>query len=279
MAQDHANVIGGGAYIGDQALPVAKSLQVNGRAGFVHAFEPSPRVFAQLTHHVEINELTNVRTEQRALWERSGLDLKLQGGPALTSAFAEMPALTSTPEEMDEVQAEERGFTVPTVAIDDYVKERELTDVGLIMLDMEGAEQQALSGALGLLEKNYPGAPHIIFEVYSQDWGAGLSGVPLVQWLLSLGYDIFAIRDLQGHLSMAGRALEIISLKDIYIPNVPHGFNVLATKDPDLPARYGLMLVKDLSPKLLSDKNTYLQHPPRDPKLHMPLDGLGLGLF
>jgi FkbM family methyltransferase len=279
LAQDVSNVVVGGAYIGDQALPVAKSLKENARTAVVHAFEPSPRVYAQLLRHVDINRLPNIRTEHRALWGESAIDLKLQGGPALTSAFAEMPALTSTPEEMDEVQTEERGFTVPTVTIDDYMKERKLTDVGLIMIDMEGAEQQALSGASTLLKKTYPGAPHIIFEVYAQDWSGGLEGVSLVQWLLSQGYDIFAIRDLQGHLSMAGRALEIIPLKDAYIPNVPHGFNVLATKDKKLPARYGLTVAKNLSPKLLSDKNPYLEHPPKNPKLHMPVDGLGLGLF
>src|SRR5439155_15822627 len=103
------------------------------------------------------------------------------------------------------------------------------------MLDMEGAEQQALSGADGLLKKNVGDAPHIVFEVYNQDWSPGLSEVPLVKWLLSFGYEVFAIRDLQGHLSMAERDIEIIPLQDVYTPDVPHGFNVLATKEKELP--------------------------------------------
>lgn len=276
LALDAENVIVGGAYIGDQALIVAKEALVKGRNTAVHAFEPNPQVCDQLAHHVEINSLPNVKVRQQALWEHSGVELKLKGGPALTSAFADMAAATATEGEIADVEI---TFTVTTVAIDDYVQQHGLSRVGLIMLDMEGAEQQALSGANGLLTKNAGAAPHIVFEVYSQDWSAGLGEVPLVKWLLSFGYDIFAIRDLQGHFSMAGRDIEIIPLADVYTPDVPHGFNVLATKDKDLAEKYGLKVARKLSPKLLSPLNSYLEHPPRDPSLHLPQDGLGLGMF
>jgi hypothetical protein len=149
------------------------------------------------------------------------------------------------------------------------------------MLDIEGAEHRALTGAQGLLEKKYPEAPHIIFEVasYHTDWSRGLANTVSIHLLLSFGYDIFAIRDLQGHLSMADRALEIIPLDDIYIAEAPHGFNMLATKDKDLATKYSLTIVRKLSPKLLSPRNTYLPYPPKDQSLHLPHDGLGLELF
>ena len=268
LARDCANVIVGGAYIGDQALPVAQVLQTNGRNGFVFTFEPNPNVFKQLVRHIEINDLKNVRADQRVLWNHSGINLELQGGPALTSAF---PDVTQ--------QANEEVFTVATVTIDEYMQEHRITEVGLIMLDTEGAEETVLAGAQKLLGRQYPSAPHIIFEVYNQDWSEGLANVPLVKWLRSFDYEIFAIRDFQGNLSMADRPLEIIPLKDVYIANVPHGFNVLATKDKGVVEKYGLTLVRNLSPKLLSQKDTTLPYPPKDPAMHLPSDGLGLELF
>lgn len=268
LAKDCTNVVVGGAYIGDQALPVAKVLQSNRREGLLYAFEPHPKVFKQLIRHIEINRLANVKAEKLALWERSGIDLQLQGGASLTSAF---PDVTE--------QAEGEAFTVPTVALDEYLHRHHIDDVGLIMLDTEGAEETALAGAKALIGRPGPRAPHIIFEVYSRDWSRGLADVPLIGRLVSLGYEIFAIRDLQGNLSLANRALEIIPLNDAYIANVPHGFNVLATKHDDLAGQYGLTVVKNLSPKLLSDKDTTLPYPPKIPALHLPQDGLGLDLF
>lgn len=268
LARDCANVIVGGAYIGDQALLVAKILQSNGRKGFVYAFEPNPNVFRQLVRHIEINNLTNVKAEQQVLWETSGVDLELHGGPALTSAFPEVTQ-----------QANEDVFNVRTVTMDEYVEEFGIKEVGLIMLDTEGAEETALAGAQKLLTQPAPSAPHIIFEVYNQDWSEGLPGVPLIKRLLALGYEVFAIRDLQGNLSLRDRPLEIIPMKDVYIANVPHGFNMLATKDKDLAAKYDLTVVENLSPKLLSDKDTSLPYPPKVPELHLPSDGLGLEVF
>ncbi len=269
LAKDCLNVIVGGAYIGDQAIPVAKSLQANSRGGCVYAFEPSPQIVKQLIHNIEINKLRNIKAEQLALWDQGGVEMHLQGTPALASAFTEK-----------RVQ-DETAFTVLTTGIDEYTKEHGISSVGLIMLDTEGAEMQVLAGAQSLIGKTFPEAPHIIFEVHSDhvDLSVNLEKVPTVQYLLSLGYDVFAIRDLHGNLSMAGRAIEIIPVRDVYVAQVPHGFNMLATKDKDVVSRNDLMIARNVSPKLLSDKNIYLPYPPKDPSLHLPLDGMGLDLF
>lgn len=269
LAKHCGNVVVGGAYIGDQALPVGKSMQANGREKVVYAFEAAKEVFDQLVHHVKINKLQNVKAEQLALWNCSDLELQLEGTPALASAFVD---LDHNDNNIPKVQ---------TVTIDEYVQRQKISGVGLIMLDIEGGEEQALVGAQDLLKREYPEAPHIIFEVHTDylDWNVGLRNTTLLQFLLSFGYDIFAIRDLQGHISMADRPLEIIPLDDIYIADVPHGFNMIATKDKELSTKHKLTIVKNLSPKLLSEKDTYLPHPPKDPTLHLPQDGLGLELF
>ena len=269
LAKDCKNVVVGGAYIGDQALPVAKVLQTNGLNGFVFAFEPSPDAVKQFQRNIEINAIRNVKPERMALWDQAGIEMQFQGEPALVSVVSENEAQDGA------------SFNVVTTTISEYLKEQGETSVGLIMLDTEGAELQALSGAQPMLESESPEAPHIIFEVHSEhvDLRAGLGNVPTVKYLLSLGYDIYAIRDLHGHLSMEKRKIEIIPLEDVYVVNVPHGFNMLATKDKELVSRHGLVVAKNVSPKLLSPKNIYLPYPPKDPSLHLPLDGMGLDLF
>jgi FkbM family methyltransferase len=270
LARDCTNVVVGGAYIGDQALPVAGALQANGKGGCVYAFEPSPQVIEQLIRNIEINKMENIKAERLALWNQTGVEMQFYGAPALASAFSD-----------EAEQHDETAFKVFTTTVELYAKKHGVTDIGLIMLDTEGAELQVLAGAQNLLEKKFPEAPHIIFEVHSDhvDLSGKLENVPTIQHLLSLGYEVFAIRDLHGHLSMDKRSIEIIPMQDVYVAQVPHGFNMLATKDKELASRYGLTIARSVSPKLLSEKNIYLPYPPKDPSLHLPLDGMGLELF
>jgi len=269
LAKDCDIVIVGGAYIGEQVLSVSKNLQKSNEEGFVCAFEPDPSAYNSLIHHVEINKLPNIIAEQRALWDCSNGDIELKGEPSVAST------LTDRGDEEGEI------LKVRTVSIVDYIRKKEISGVGLIMMDIEGAEKQALFGCKSLLKQKYPKAPNIIFEVHSEyvDWSKGLKHTDIVQMLLSFGYSVYAIRDLQGHLSMEDRAIEIIPLDHVYLAEVPHGFNMIATKDKELAVKYDLTIVKDLSPKLLSEKNVYLPYPPKDFSLHLPCDGLGLQLF
>jgi hypothetical protein len=156
---------------------------------------------------------------------------------------------------------------VPSIAIDDYASSRQLRSVGLIMLDTEGGEHQALAGATGFLSREFPEAPHVIFEVHRSyvDWSGGLENTPVVRLLTSRGYAVFAIRDFHGNYNMAGRPIEIIPLNRIYLDGPAHGFNLLATKDPCLVQRLNLQVVEGVSPKLIVHK---------DPKLHHPIGGL-----
>jgi hypothetical protein len=202
------------------------------------------------------------------LWSESGVSLSIQGAPALTSAFPDMTQ-----------QTHEEIFRVATTTIDEYVERNRVEPVGLIMLDTEGSEEQALLGAQRLLSLPAASAPDIIFEVYSNEWSGGPGGLPLVRRLIEAGFHLFAIRDLHGNLSLADRPLEVVPIDTVYVPGVPHGFNLFATKKADVVARYGLTVVDHVSPKLLSDKDTTLPHPPDEPTMHLPSDGLGLGLF
>ena len=254
LGADARHVIVGGAYIGDQVLPVARAMAERDIGGVVHAFEPMQNPFDRLLHHLKINGITNVWAHQLALWDKSNVPLSVEGAPALAS---------SLPVSNEQGDA---GVAAQSITIDDYVARHRLPAVGLIMLDTEGGEEKALLGASKTLSRPFPESPHLVFEVHRSyvDWSAGLENTSLVNFVKTKGYAVFAIRDFHDNYAMAGRPIEIIPVDRIYLDGPPHGFNLLASKDPEIVSRLGLRVVENVSPKLLLHK---------DPALHHPLDG------
>src|SRR5215213_10464352 len=243
LADGATNVIVGGAYIGDHAVLLAKA-----SAATVHAFEPMKHAFERLVHHLKINQVGNAVAHELALWDRSSVKLHLEGHLALASS---VPASSGEGT---------NGQLIESITIDDYVSSHALSSVELIMLDMEGGEERALLGAQRTIDRF---SPNIVFEIHRNfvDWTAGLENTSVVTWLTSHSYDIYAIRDFHNNYPTAGFPIEIIPVARVYLEGPPHGFNVLATRDPDLVSRLGLKMVEDVSPKLLLEK---------DPALHFP---------
>ena len=70
---------------------------------------------------------------------------------------------------------------VPAITADDYVKEKGIARVGLMMLDTEGGEEKALRGARGILAR--PDAPNLVFEIHRNfvDWTNGLTPTPVIE--------------------------------------------------------------------------------------------------
>lgn len=255
LGAEAQHVIVGGAYIGDQALPIARAMAERGRGGVVHAFEPMGPPFERLLHHLKINGITNVRACRLALWDRSGVSLTVEGPPALASSVP------------GGVTPGGAGAAASSVTIDEYVESQGLAVIGVIMLDTEGGEEKALVGASKVLACPFPDAPHLVFEVHRSyvDWSVGLENTSVVKFVKSKGYTVFAIRDFHSNYAMEGKPIEVIPVDRVYLEGPPHGFNLLATKEPGLIQRLGLRVVEHVSPKLLLHK---------DPALHHPLDGL-----
>jgi FkbM family methyltransferase len=256
LARNASHAIIGGAYIGDHVLPIARVMAEDTPPGQVHAFEPMSHAFNRLLRNVELNQMQNVAANRLGLWDTSDTSLSVEGQLALASSVA-----------LDEEAAGEGDDVIKSVTIDDYVKSGGLERVGLIMLDTEGGEERALSGARTLLERAPGEAPNIVFEIHRHfvDWSNGLENTSVVKLLTSRGYTVFAVRDFHLNYPMAGQPIEIIPVDKVYLEGPPHGFNALATKDEGLIGRLGLRLVENVSPKLLLD---------RDPALHHPSGGL-----
>lgn len=256
LAANISQAIIGGAYIGDHVLPVAHVMAGTTPHGQVHAFEPMSHAFNRLLRNLELNNIKNVVANRLGLWDTSDTSLSVEGQLALASAVA-----------LEDEEGAQSDDVIKSVTIDDYVKTKQLSSVGLIMLDTEGGEERALKGARSLLELSPAEAPNIVFEIHRHfvDWSDGLENTSVVRLLTSRGYTVFAIRDFHLNYPMAGKPIEVIPVDKVYLEGPPHGFNALATKDSQLIHRLELRVVENVSPKLLLD---------RDPALHHPVGGL-----
>jgi FkbM family methyltransferase len=248
-----SNVVVGGAYFGDQAILIADQLQRSG-GGVCHAFEPDGDQADMLEHNARLNKLSNVRVNKVGLWSDCLTRLRLAGPDALATA------VPVTEAEVDQ--------SFPTITIDEYLRDRNIERVELIMLDLEGGELEALRGARGQLSLPSRVAPHVVFEVHRSyvDWTGGLQNTEIVRYLRDFGYRLYAVRDFQSNFDMRGRPIELVNAETAYLEGPPHGFNMLAVKDTAvIDDRY--KICDGVSPKLLLH---------RDPKLHYPTDGLPL---
>lgn len=259
LGEASAHIVVGGAYIGDHVLPIAEATGKRTPSGIVHAFEPMEYAFERLLRNLELNRMTNVYAHRLGLWDRSNARLSVEGARALAS---------SRPADDRDDEKDCGGEVVRSLTIDDYVNAHQLPSVGLIMLDTEGGEERALLGARQVLEQPSAESPAIVFEVHRHfvDWTNGLENTSVVRLLTSRGYSVFAIRDFQGNYPMANQPIEVVPVDRVYLEGPPHGFNLLASKDPDLVDRLKLHVVEHVSPKLILEK---------DPALHHPVGGLG----
>jgi FkbM family methyltransferase len=248
LAQTASVAIIGGAYFGDQATIVGKTMAAHG--GICHAFEPNENQADMLRSNARLNSLENVVTNTVALWRISGARLQFAGDDALAAT---------------EASEDDGHSTIVTTTIDDYVAERDIKAVGFIMLDIEGGELDALRGAARQLSLPADQAPTVVFEIHSAyvDWSNGLARTDIAEMLASFGYQMFAVRDYQGNVAMNDGPIELIPLEFVYTDGPRHGFNVLAVKDATLIDRPEFRVrTSRVSPKLLLHK---------DPALHQPL--------
>ncbi len=250
LAKDARQVVIGGAYFGDHAILIARQVAKNG--GVVHAFEPNDDQRRMLLRNAELNGLANVVARPEGLWSSSSEHLKLVGYDSFATA--------------EKAEAGGEG-AFQTVTIADYLYSQDVDRLDLIVIDIEGAELAALKGAEAFLAKPKGEAPHIVFEVHRHyvDWTHGLQNTEICRFLTDRGYAVYALRDFNSNVDLSGKPIELIPQDKVYLEGPPHGFNMVAVKDPAMFERPLYRIVEGVSPKLL-------RH--RDPALHHPVGGL-----
>ena len=165
-------VVDGGANCGIYTMAAAKLVGPSGR---ILSFEPGAEAFAALTKNIELNRLSNVCARRAALSDRKGKTRLYHFQPGPNSFSIGRPV-------NEAVESEE----VATRTLDEIFREEKVDRVGLIKLDVEGAEELVLRGAGEIIAHSYP---TIIFEVNAT--AAKRLGLhPSGAWnlLLAMGY-------------------------------------------------------------------------------------------
>lgn len=134
-------VIDAGACWGDTALFFASEV---GDRGTVFSFEFIPANLKILHKNIELNRhLKNIiKVIENPVWSESGKIMRyLDDGPSSTVSF--IPDRNYKDE-------------TKTIAIDDFIKQNGITKVDFIKMDIEGAEPEALKGAIETIKKFKP---------------------------------------------------------------------------------------------------------------------------
>jgi FkbM family methyltransferase len=238
------DVMIGGAYFGDQAIEIAKTIQGHAK---VHAFDLNERQIEILNSNARLNGLDNITVTNKGLWNNSNTYLNLSEGDDL--AFA-------TPIDAN------LGKASNTITVDEYLDQHKVANIGLIMLDIEGSEYNVFLGSEHQLKKDVANAPNIVFEVHSLyvDWTKGLHNTEIVKYLESFGYTVYSFRDFQANYDMTNKKIELIKPSETYLEGPHHGFNMVAIKDATLIDESLFKLVKNVSPKYLVHKDPALHH-------------------
>ena len=175
------------SYVMTQVAPQAR----------IHAFEPSAFVFEVLktclAWHGIARQVTPVHA---AVSDAPGEMLlvtpkKTSGRMGRAYAFV----ASAAPEGKVRPDLEDTGVELqptPVVTLDDYCAQEAITKVDFIRMDIEGAEQKALAGAMGIIDRD---RPHVLLEIHPAMLEArfGGSAEAVVDMFRSRGYRMFAL--------------------------------------------------------------------------------------
>jgi FkbM family methyltransferase len=172
-------VVDGGASYGIYTVAAAR---LAGPSGRVLSFEPGLESFSVLQKNIALNDFKNVLVFHAALADKDGTARLYHAGRGPTSFSLGEPG-----------GASRKWEEVATRALNGVLQEEKADKVGLIKLDVEGAEELALRGALPFLASS---RPCVIFEVNSPA-ATQLRLEPFGAWKLlgSLGYSFYSFAE------------------------------------------------------------------------------------
>jgi FkbM family methyltransferase len=187
-----------GANIGVFSL-VAASIAKHGE---IHAFEPSKRLFSKLNENITLNGFTNIKTNNQGLFNEA-IDKTLHHptGKGMVNAGA-ASLFPENQSEADNLEIE----NISLITFDSYVDKHKFTKIDLIKMDIEGAEMDALQGAVDSLIRF---KPQILMELdESCIQRAGYSFKEILDFWHKLNYEI-------NYINFDGSYIKIDSLNQL----------------------------------------------------------------
>jgi FkbM family methyltransferase len=196
-----------GASIGELTLLFSRFVQQSGK---VFSFEACRATFDKLASIYNLSGRNNVELNHMALSDSNGT-LELYVYPekyAGWNTLANRP-LASYGIDVKPVKREQvRSFT-----IDAFCRERGITHIDLLKIDVEGAEYQVLLGARRMLEQQQVGC--CVFEFGSTTFDMGNTPAMIESYLAQVGYRIRNI--VPGNPCFPGRASAMSAQFSIHV--------------------------------------------------------------
>ena len=167
-----------GANLGYYTLLASKAV---GGGGEVHAFEPAPAQFRHLTLNARINRAINVKLNNLALAESSGVrEMFLSDGwNHGTHSFAKVGGVS-------------KSYTVQCTTVDEYIARTGVARIDVMKIDAEGSELLILKGARKTLLDLRPRV--IVFEACEEHARAQrYSTSEVKEYLIANGYRVIKL--------------------------------------------------------------------------------------
>ncbi|MEP6714594.1 MAG: FkbM family methyltransferase [Terriglobia bacterium] len=183
-----------GANLGQYTLLAAQRV---GASGQVHSFEPSMRMFNELSYNVTLNSLNGICTLNNAALSN------LEGTGRLSRYLPGAEVYGSLGRSADPYGRITGYDEVKVTTLDLYAQENAIKHIDMLKIDIEGAELPALRGAHSILGGE--DGPAIIIEMADCNTAAfDYKAIEIWDYLVSLGYAWFAF-DKRARLSPASR--------------------------------------------------------------------------
>ncbi|QEQ01511.1 FkbM family methyltransferase [Thermosynechococcus sp. CL-1] len=164
--------IDSGANIGFYSVLASKLV---GDTGKVLSIEMMPDTAAILNHHLQLNQCTNVEVIEFALSD--------QDNQEVIATVQEGKFGQATISKVDSQKKTDKEIAVKTITLDTLTKD--ISHIRLIKMDLEGAELQALQGAVLTLQKT----DYLIFEERTREKEHN----PVFQFLKKSGFELHQI--------------------------------------------------------------------------------------
>jgi len=164
-------VVDAGAGFGDTSFRFASE---SGETGKVYSFEFVPANLEVIRHTMQLNPVVGSRIEivERPVWSSSNVSVNWKDGGASTRIV--------------ENADENKQFSAKTISIDDWAEEGEIEAVHFIKMDIEGAELEALKGAVKTLKRFKPKLAIALYHKLEDFWT-----IPDFLQSLGLGYRFY----------------------------------------------------------------------------------------